>query len=203
MAKPFLTPPSLPETTACRTLQIPDDKLWLGIFNSALLETIYWYNYEQVNDTDLTPEETAAACDLILREMWNDESCGTGDTPVPYWDTAEDSDDEAPPDEQPWYGMFIDETFQATLENWVIAGFVAYAATPAAALTFLTLAPKFRLAFKTGDIGGIIRVFIDAQDAGTIDTFSETPGIIEQDFIADPENEDHQIMLVLEELHTP
>lgn len=56
----FLTPPALPLTTANRCIEIPDDKAWLGIFNKALLQAAQAFNYEQVNDTDLTPEDVAA-----------------------------------------------------------------------------------------------------------------------------------------------
>lgn len=58
----FLTPPNLPETTVERCLVIPYSKEWLGIFNDALLELAQSYNYEQVHDTDMTPEDVAAIC---------------------------------------------------------------------------------------------------------------------------------------------
>lgn len=61
----FLTPPNLPETTVSRCLVIPNSKEWLGIFNSVLLETAQAYNYEQVNPTDMTPEDVAALCYTI------------------------------------------------------------------------------------------------------------------------------------------
>jgi len=78
MPREFLTPPNVPEDNSCRSLQIPNDKLWLGIFNSALLDTTYAYNYTQVNDTDLTPEETAAICQQIVWDYF-DSICGEGD----------------------------------------------------------------------------------------------------------------------------
>jgi len=53
----FLTPPELPETSASRCLVIPDDKLWFGLVSEALLTLTKTYNYEQRNDTDLTPQE--------------------------------------------------------------------------------------------------------------------------------------------------
>lgn len=65
----FLTPTSLPSTTVNRCLVIPDSREWLGIFNAALLQTAQAYNYEQVEDTDLTPEAVAALCYAIY-EQW-------------------------------------------------------------------------------------------------------------------------------------
>jgi len=71
----FLTPPETPETQDCRLIKIPSSKEWLGIFNSALLETTYAHNFEQVNSTDLTPEATAAACYAIF-SAYLVEYCG-------------------------------------------------------------------------------------------------------------------------------
>lgn len=78
MRKPFLTPPTIPEGLVCRTLQIPNSKEWLGIFNSALLEMLRPYNYEQVNDTDLTIDDTIALCNLAIHQFWATEGCLTG-----------------------------------------------------------------------------------------------------------------------------
>lgn len=75
--KLFLTPPALPEETQCRGLVIPSSKEWLGIFSQALLLTTYAHNYEQVNPTDLTAEETAAqAWQLYI--AWLDATCAGG-----------------------------------------------------------------------------------------------------------------------------
>lgn len=125
------------------------------------------------------------------------EPAGTQGVPTPYWDDQSDLDDQENPEEQQWYGIF-DGTFQETVENFIIAGFIAYSGQIGAAITFLTLAPRFRLAWKTGDLGGIVRVIIDGADAGTVDTFSATDGIIEQDFVGDPEEENHSILMYLE-----
>lgn len=54
---------------------MPTSKEWLGIFNSALLEMLQSYNYEQVNDTDMTIEETIAVVDEILNEYFATQEC--------------------------------------------------------------------------------------------------------------------------------
>lgn len=127
------------------------------------------------------------------------DDCSDDGIPTPYWDEATDLDDEESEETQSWYGIF-DGTFQETVENFVIAGFIAYSGQIGAAITFLTLAPRFRLAWKTGDLGGIIRVIIDGADAGTVDTFSATEGVLEKDYVGDPTETNHTIMMVLEEL---
>jgi hypothetical protein len=73
--KLFLTPPSLPSQTVCRSIQIPSSREWLGIFNAALLQTAQWYNYEQVNDTDLTAEVVSGLCYLMYENWLTSEGC--------------------------------------------------------------------------------------------------------------------------------
>jgi len=124
------------------------------------------------------------------------EPAGETGVPTPYWDDTSDLDDQAPVDEQVWYGIF-DGEFHETLENFAIAGFLVYAGNIGAAITFLTLAPRFRLAWKTGNLGGIIRVIIDGAEAGDVDTFSEEDGVLEREFIGDPEEEEHSILMYL------
>lgn len=146
-----------------------------------------------------TPEEQELAVDRasLLKDIIYAGSTGGG-IPTPYWDEAQDLDDEESVGDQQWYGIF-DGTFQETVENFVIAGFIAYSGQVGAAVTFLTLAPRFRLAWKTGDLGGIIRVIIDGADTGTVDTFSATEGVLEKDYVGDPTEAEHTILMVLED----
>lgn len=75
MPKPFLTPVFTSEDWQCRTLRTPNNREWLGVFNSALLELLSPYNWEQVNDTDLTIEEAIAMCEEILIEFFATPEC--------------------------------------------------------------------------------------------------------------------------------
>jgi len=134
----------------------------------------------------------------MMVDSWTIFDCPSG-VPTPYWDDESDLDDQEPSNEQAWYGIF-DGTFQETVENFVIAGFLASSGDIGAAVTFLTIAPRFRLAWKTGDLGGVIRVFVDAVDYGTVDTYSATEGVLEQDYIGDPDEDEHTILMVLEEV---
>jgi len=137
----------------------------------------------------------------VLKDLFGNPTCTSGGAiDTPYWDDIADADDETTPEEQTWYGEYVSGTFTEVVENWVIAGFIASSGNLNAAIAFLTIAPKFRLAFKTGDIGGIIRIFVDANDYGTINTNSGTDGIIYKDIVADPETDTHQIYVVLDSL---
>jgi len=175
----------------CRTLQIPDNKLWLGVFNKALLELTDPYNWEHNTPEYLTPEEAAAACYAIFEQYLSGEMCNA---PAPYWDTPNSADDTAAPDT---YGQIDDLTFVENIAIWGITSFIAYAGNIGAALQFATFAPRFVLAWKKSGIGGAIRVFIDGVDHGLIDTNDPAGGIVEQAYYpADAPS--HTIVQVLE-----
>lgn len=55
----FRTPPSLPLDTQKRCITIPASQAWLGLVNAALLMLTEAWRYDQVETTDMTPEETA------------------------------------------------------------------------------------------------------------------------------------------------
>lgn len=168
----------------------------MAALGGALSELTKTYNWEQSGT--MSPQTAAELFTRIVEDYYNSECVATEETvPTPYWDESTDLDDEEPTETQSWYGIF-DGTFIETVENFVIAGFLAYAGSPSAAVAFLTIAPKFRLAWKTGNLGGIIRIFVDAADYGTVDTYSETDGVLERDFAGDPELSEHMVMQVLE-----
>jgi len=179
-----LTPQTLPSETWCRTLKIPASFDWLGIFNSLITQGFQEWNWKQVNDTDLTPAEASAAVYAVFSEYLASGLCNTDI--APYWD--EPTEDElvgAPPDSgQLWYGIIDpDEDFQANLENVFIGAFVAQIAGVGAAIEFLTVAKAYRLAFKTGDWGGIVDIFVDLIQVGRVDTYSATPGLVTIDVV--------------------
>lgn len=195
--KGYPTPNETPSERGCFTIYLPNSPDYVGQLLGALYPLTKAYNWYYWGE--MSPQEAADAWyDIIAEsEAANFEAICDPGVPTPYWDDTTDLDDQEQPVDQTWYGIF-DGTFQETLENFTIAGFLVYAGQPGAAISFLTIAPRFRLAWKTGDLGGIIRVFIDSVDAGTVDTFSATEGVIEQDFIGDPDEETHSILMVLE-----
>jgi len=81
MRADFLTPPDEGSGVTCRTLRTPSDKEWLGVFNSALLTLTEAWRWEQVNPTDLTPDEAVEICKTILNEFWLTSECGVPTQP--------------------------------------------------------------------------------------------------------------------------
>lgn len=84
----------------------------------------------------------------------------------PFYDDDETADDEQLP-EAPWYENVAD---------WVITAFLATTFTPGAAIVYKTTIPRLRLAFRTGDLGAIARVFLNDLEIWTGDTFAPTVG---------------------------
>lgn len=78
----FLTPSELPEGSICRPLEMPDSQDWLAVFSEALSQTIYAYNYEQIDPADLTPEQAAAAAYSVYT-TWLEAVCGAIECPPP------------------------------------------------------------------------------------------------------------------------
>jgi len=195
----FPTPVDTPEDTTCLQLQIPNNAAWWAAYVGLLLALTDEENWQQY-EGGMSVEDAAAEAQTIFNaaeSLWLTNSC-LSDVPAPYWDSAEDADDESPADVQAWYGEIVSGSFHENLENWAIAGFIAAAGQPAAAVYFLTIAPRFRLAWKTGDVGGIVRIFIDAEDYGTVDTNADEPGIVTMDIIPTTEADTHEILLVKE-----
>lgn len=86
---PYFTPESLPTEYRCRRLRIPDGVDWLSIVNGALAQLTYPYNFEKLNESDLTPELTAETFTMMFLEYMEGEACligsillyATADTP--------------------------------------------------------------------------------------------------------------------------
>lgn len=186
----FPTPSLIPDDTTCRTLQIPANGAWQAVVMGALLALTYPENWQQFEGAITREEAAERAVEMIFDAyaLAETEQCGV-DVPTPFWDDddAEDSDDVEPADDQDWYGILVGEaTWQEQIEDWVIAGFLAYAGLPGAAIQFLTVAPKFRLLFKSQDWGAIVKIFIDAEEYAEVDTYSEIPGIVSVDVTVPP-----------------
>lgn len=145
-------------------------KEWLGIFNALLLHATKSYNWEQVNDTDLTPDECAAACYEIYEQWLNTGNCPTQLEP-PYWEDADDVDDDDD-DGIPWY----DE-----LGDWFLTGFLAVTFTPTAGIFYKTFVPKARVALRRGDWGSLFKVLIGGLEYVTGDSYSAITDILEID----------------------
>lgn len=197
---PWLTPNTpAPTDSFCRRISIPNDQAFIQAVSGALVPLTYESNWEQVGT--MTPREASETMRTALIDFFAAVGCPT--VPAPYWDEATTNDDEAPADDQPWYGVV--EDFLAPIESltfaqnaavWVITGFVAYAAGPGAAIFFRTVARRFVLAVERQDVGEIIRVIVDSAEYN-VDTSAYGVGeIIEIPVVAPNSNPTHDVYVI-------
>jgi len=202
-----VTPPDI-DPDEGETLLYAYNPAWSKVLAAAcdqLLEPTTW---EGDHDAKNLALNRALTLKILLQEP---VEVGERDYPAPYWDSDEDVDDEMPAEDQEWYGMVTnpdaapDElTFVENAVIWIITGFIALVLSPAlpagvaAGLAFRTLATRFTLAFRRGDIIEQIRIVIDAKDYGTVDTSTVAEGeIIEVQVNGLDEADFHDILLVV------
>lgn len=197
----YLTPDNASESAIWRSFHIPNDTAWLGLFMGVLASALpeeAWRKYGE-----LTPEECAEIWQTIFFS-WESAPGETVDTP--FWDDAEDVDDELPADDQPWYGQVADAAVAPTeltfIENafvWSFTGLIvaSLGGIPgvAPALAFRTIASRFILSFRNGGTAGdVIRFFVDGVKVFEgVSTGDES--ITDVTVIADPDMDDHQIYI--------
>lgn len=181
---------------------------WTEVLMAAVDQLLQYSSWEGDHDAKILAVNRANNLKWILQEP---ALVGERDYPAPYWDNDGDVDDEMPIETQEWYGMVTNPTAPADeltfVENaviWIFTGFIALVLAPAlpagvaAGLTFRTLATRFTLAFRRGDIIEQIRIIIDAKDYGTVDTSTVAAGeTIEIDVNGLDDAAFHDILLVV------
>jgi len=184
----FPTPEETPEETGCRQLSIPSNTAWFGVFMGCLELLTHPENWQQY-EGGMSREAAAETAQQVIDEAYALAELGQCNAIIetPYWDTAANVVFDEPVDTQPWYGVLYDSesSFRENVENWALAGMVAYAAGPGAAIAFLTIARRFRIAVRQHDLGGIVRAFIDGAQVAEVDTYSASPNIVFLDIFAD------------------
>ncbi len=203
----YPTPFSIPDETACRTFRIPasdDDGSWLALFMGLVLTLTVPENWVQFEGA-IERDDAAARWVQMMNDAYklaDDLICST-DVETPYWDEDSDVDLSEDVDSQPWYGIVEDVfappdgmTFRENVELWSWSGLVALAATPAAAVLFHTVAARFIVAFKAGDVGEVIRVIIDSADGGMVDTSGHAGEVMQMNVYGDPSLDTHDLLIV-------
>lgn len=159
---------------------------WIPVVEGALDQLMLPSTWEGTHDEINTALNRAANLKMLVG------AATVGDVPAPFWDedSGDDSDDIAPVDEQPWYGqiVIIDDnlTFVENAFIYVVAGFIAYAGLPTAAISFVPIARKFVVTMKSNPLGGIVRFLADATEIGRVDTYSAADGVVEAPIVMPP-----------------
>jgi hypothetical protein len=195
----YPTPTSIPEESTCLTLNVPASVEWWALIVGVLYGLTLEWEWQQLEGGIEIGDAAARWAVMFNDAMDVAEATNQCESEIqaPYWDDQSDAPAEQPVSDQPWYGVLVGEaTWEEQIGDWLIAGFIAYAGGPGAAIAFLTIAPRFRLAWRTHDLGALAKIFVNAADAGTVDTYSAEPGIVEVDVFADqidPEAESYEI----------
>lgn len=199
----FPTPDSVPETSACRTFSVPASDEWLGVLMGALMplrETWAWYQWGS-----LTEQQAADAWNDIILAAFGE---GTGlaclpDVETPYWDDASDVGTSEPAVSQTWYGTVTDAEappgeldFVENALVWTFTGLLAISGTPAAAILFHTIAPRFVVAMRGGDIAEVFRIILDGQEQASVDTTGHAGEVVEVPVQGSYDISDHLLMVV-------
>lgn len=211
----FPTPNAPPDETGCRVFIIPADEEYFALFMAAALTLTYEWNW--FTNGELTTAEAAAAWAEIIEDAYTRAQLGTCliDVPAPYWDesSADDADDQMPVETQIWYGEIValpsfvtldaELTFLDNLGIWLIAGFIAYAGQPGAAIAFVPLARKFVLAFKQHSLGGVVSVLVDFIHLADIDTYGVEDGVVNAIISIPDDGMGHTLYVEMSEDHNP
>lgn len=202
-----VTPPSV-DPDEGETLLYAYNPAWSKVLAAACDQLLLPSSWSGTDDEKKLAMDRALSLKIQLQEPVN---VPEREYPAPYWDDDEDVDDEEPAEDQEWYGMVTNPAAPANeltfVENaviWIITGFIALVLSPAlpagvaAGLAFRTLATRFTLAFRRGDVIEQIRIVIDAKDYGTVDTSTVAEGeIIEVNVNGLDEADFHDILLVV------
>lgn len=180
----YPTPLSIPDETTCLLIQVPANDEWWALMVGVLYTLTLEWNWQQF-EGGIERDEAAAKWQEILDNALDIASISNEcslDVPAPYWDDtdAADADDQAAVNDQPWYGEIVNEgvTFEEQIKIWLITGFLAIAATPAAAISFLPFANRFVLAFKQHSLGAKVKVFLEGIEMIAVDTYAPVDGVL-------------------------
>lgn len=202
-----LTPPTI-DPDEGETLLYAYNPAWSKVLAAACDQMLQFPSWIGTHDEKILAVNRALSLKILLQTP---VYVGEREIPAPYWDSEADVDDEMPIEDQEWYGMVTNPSAPADeltfVENaviWIFTGFIALVLAPAlpagvaAGLAFRTLATRFTLAFRRGDIIEQIRIVIDAEDYGTVNTGDVAEGeIIEIDVNGIAEADFHDILLVV------
>ena len=198
----YPTPESIPDETSCLLMQVPASAAWWALVVGLLLtltDEDEWQQFDGGIDRGVAAARWQQMFDDATYLADSSNQCAL-DVPAPYWESDLDNENgESGVLSQSWYGVVASEVWYEQLADWTIAGFLAIAATPAAAIQYLTYVPRFRLALRTHDIGSAVKIFLDGTEIFVGDTYSASPGVMEVDVFADdlsPDTSPHNIIIM-------
>lgn len=175
---------------------------WIPVVEGALDQLLLASTWKGTDDEILLALGRATNLKMLVG------AADVGEVETPFWDDEEDVDDDAPADDQPWYGEVTNPSAPAGeltfVENallWAFTGLVAIAtfevAGVAPAIFFHTSVEKFIILQKRGDVAETIRFVVDGQDMKYVDTSPYAPGdIISTEIITPQTGGAHDLLII-------
>lgn len=204
----YPTPTSIPEDTSCLTINIPANDEWWSLVVGLLYSLILDFNWQQY-EGGISREDAAARWQIMFEDSLKlaseTNSCDAGMVQTPYWDTATDVEADETVEMQTWYGEVTNPTappgeltFAENILVWTFTGLIALA-TPelgfAPAILFHTIAPKFLIAQKAGDVGEIINIVVNGKSYAQVDTTGHAGEIMNTSIIGDASLDTQQLLI--------
>ena len=195
---PHPVPPPVADAEPEAVVCIPN--MWLPYVLGALQQLIEPTTW-QGTDEEIQAVQADAA--TLIDSIANPTCVVASETQTPFWDTATDVDDDADPALQPWYGEVTDPEaapaeldFVENIAIWTFTGMLAVGATPAAAILFHTIAPRFVLAMRGDDFGEVIRIVLDGEDMARVDTSGHAGEVLRVPIVGDPTISTHDLYVI-------
>jgi hypothetical protein len=198
----YPTPEDVPLTTTCRSFIVPGSTAWEALLMGVMMTLLDESAWQQF-DGGITPEEAAEAWAEIFYSGY-DNTCGVqGNIPTPYWDEVTETDDEATPELQTWYGEVTNPTdppdeldFVENAAIWAFTGILAVGAGAGAAMLFHTVAPRFVIAMRGESFVEVLRVILDGEEQARVTTTGDPDELIELPIVGD--DSEHDLLIVRE-----
>lgn len=155
------------------------DPTWAQWLLGALAILTYEYNWYEAGD--LFPDEAADTFRLIIEQAPYNLITTDETVPAPFWDedSGDDADDEAPVDDQHWYGQWDGETFLETVSYVFLTAFLSTITSPQGAIKFLTIPRTFRMMVRQNPHGAKLLLFLDGGLYGVINGYAPIDQLVE------------------------
>lgn len=153
-----------PQGTRCVRFTLPDDDQWESILLGQLEPLTRWmtWAYDEQKQGTIVAKRWR---DIVFTYARCDEDCA-----APFWyDSPDEAEEDCDPDE--------DDSALWEVADWAVSAFLFVTATPAAALTYKTFAPKIRNLFRAPSVGAICDIVVNGLLYASVPTSAATAGV--------------------------
>lgn len=191
--KGFPTPQEIPEEQGYLLFLFPNSNDYAGVLLGAADSLSREYNWFKWGE--MLPEDAADEWRQIINQA--PYNLREPSVPAPYWEDGIEADDEAPKDDQHWYGYVSEGNFVEDAGIWLISNFLASALSENAAILYATNERKIRLSFLKGGLGGVVRIYVEEILTNVIDLNGDDGVVVNVDVLTGYVDTAKQVLQVL------